>query len=650
MARLPGFEFRPQQLEMALALQKFLRDPEQTAFAVEAPTGVGKTFAVLVPTLLEAARHGTRILFLTAGIALQEQLIEKDLPRLRELLGLHFNFGLLKGRSHYVCLRLARGVTAVPSLFGAPDGETALSQWLEETETGDLAELKLPQGSPLLQGLTAGVRGCIGTSCPCRERCFVIRAYRSAQDWDLTVANYNLFFSHILEGGGAFPVRYDWLVCDEAHRLPDAVRSSSTIRVGSEAGAALFGARVQGFASFLKAHSMGNSELTARAERTRNALKDLFEALPARLPESGELQARDEDLLRRGTALAEELDSMLRPLRAVEDRFMSGDFSDRAALAEGAELVNWMDDVREFKRDLLWCLSVERFPNWAYWAESASGPRGQGGALMSKPVDSAEIVREALEKEDPEKAIFTSATMTLPAGPAESPLGGFEFWARESGVWPDGYLMVDSPFDLQNQMEVLVIDVGMKVGERGYDDRMCRIMEKLCDENGGRSLVLLSSLRLMNAFARRMRSGERADRRPYSVLVQGDMPQRQLLRRFIEDETSTLIGSVSFREGIDVPGEGLTQVIIDRIPFPHPNDPMVRARDALEGGKSFVRVTLPTVKMLLRQAAGRLIRSSSDHGRVVLLDGRAVEKRGWGILEALPPCRCRRLTVNGGGS
>ena len=639
LSRLPGYEFRAQQLEVALTVEKFLRGPGVT-LAVEAPTGVGKTFAVLVPALREARQFGTRILFLTAGITLQEQLIGKDLPRLRQLLGFDFTFGLLKGRSNYVCLRLARNA-ASPSLFEAEDGEgeiVPLARWLEETETGDLAERG---NSALLQNISAGDQNCIGPACPCRDRCFVIRAYRRAQDWDLVVANYHLFFSHILEGTGNFPVRYDWLICDEAHRLPDAARSSATVRAGAENVLSLLGPRnLQGFTPFLPGDA--KDALPPLAEKARDELQKLFSGLAAS-PPSGGLQAPDEGLLQRGRTAAALLDDLLRALRPFEDRFMMGDISDKRDLARGAEMMNWIDSVREFKRSLLWCLSVEQFPRWAYWAETSLPDRGSfagrlHAALMSKPVDAAEIIQEVLKKEAPDKAIFTSATLTL-AG------GSFDFWSREAGIVPDESLVVSSPFDFRQQMEVLVVDAGLGVMEKGYDERMCRVMEKLCDGNGGRTLVLLSSMRLLKAFARKMRAKER----PYNILVQGDMPQRQLLRRFAEDETSILIGSVSFREGVDVPGEGLTQVIIDRIPFPHPSDPLVRARDVLEGGKGFVRVTLPTARMFLRQAVGRLIRSTSDHGRVVLLDGRAVDKKNWGILSAFPPCRVRKLKVREAG-
>ncbi|MCR4817673.1 MAG: ATP-dependent DNA helicase [Fretibacterium sp.] len=646
LSSLPGYEFRPQQLEVAQTVENFLRGPG-AALAVEAPTGVGKTFAVLVPALREARQLGTRLLFLTAGITLQEQLIGKDLPRLRQLLGFDFTFGLLKGRSNYICLRLARNA-AEPSLFEAEGGEgelVPLARWLEETETGDLAERG---NAASLQALSAGAQNCIGPACPCRDRCFVIRAYRRAQDWDLVVANYHLFFSHILEGTGNFPVRYNWLICDEAHRLPDAARSSAAVRAGADNVLSLMGARnLQGFAPFLP--ESVRDTLPPLAGKAREELQKLFSSLADSLP-SGGLQAPDEGLLQRGRSAVALLDDLLRSLRPFEDRFMMGDISDRRDLARGAEMMNWIDSVREFKHSLLWCLSVEQFPKWAYWAETSLTGRGSlagrpHAALMSKPVDAAEIIQEVLKKEAPDKAVFTSATLTLTGGGhGSSPSASFDFWSRESGIMPDESLVVSSPFDYRQQMEVLVVDAGLGVMEKGYDERMCRVMEKLCDDNGGRTLVLLSSLRLLNAFARKMKGKER----PYAILVQGDLPQRQLLRRFAEDETSILIGSVSFREGVDVPGEGLTQVIIDRIPFPHPSDPLVRARDVLEGGKGFVRVTLPTARMFLRQAVGRLIRSSSDHGRVVLLDGRAVEKKNWGILSAFPPCRVRRLTVREG--
>ena len=309
----------------------------------------------------------------------------------------------------------------------------------------------------------------------------------------------------------------------------------------------------------------------------------------------------------------------------IEDRFATGGFENDAGLGEAAALISWIGDLQEYKRAALWCLKVENFPNWSYW-------RG-ANALTSAPVVCADIVRDALESEGPDKSILISATLSV--------TGDFSFWTRETGVRPDKTLVVESPFDYVNQMEILVVDIGTPVGAQGYDDKICRVVRRLCDENDGRSLVLLSSLRLLRALAGRMKD------RPagYEVLVQGDEPQRDLLRRFREVESSVLIGSVSFREGVDVPGEGLTQVIIDRIPFSHPSDPIAHARGVLEGRESFVRTALPSAKMFLRQAAGRLIRASSDHGRVALLDSRVLDRREWKIPESLPPCKYRRLSI-----
>ncbi|MDR3264842.1 MAG: ATP-dependent DNA helicase [Synergistaceae bacterium] len=625
--RLDGYEYRPQQLEFALAVQDFLLAPSGTVMAAEAPPGVGKTFAVLIPAILRALAEGRHILFLTASIALQEQLIGKDLPALVSVLGRGFSYGLLKGRNNYACLRksmLLRGGLWLPSSDATPGPD--IDRWVEETDSGDLAELALTPSHPAWQQMSAAARTCLGSSCPFRERCFVTRALRHAQDWQVVVANYHLFFSHLLGGRGSFPVQYDWLICDEAHRIPDAARNASTIEFGVEDGMSLLRSRTfSAFESLFAAQGVGVSLFQERAELCRNALGAVFSLAEIRCRPGEGISERSEELFHKGEELASELDGLLTLLRGIEDRFMAGAFENSSELGEVASVVKWADEVREFRSAMLWCLKVEHFPAWGYW-------RG-ANAMMSSPVVCSDIIRDALLAEAPEKSVMLSATLSL--------AGDFAFWTRETGIQPDKTLVVESPFDFEKQMEILVVDIGMSVASEGYDDRICRVMERLCDKNGGRSLILLSSMRLLRTFAARMRGRER----DYEVLVQGDLPQRDLLRRFREDETSVLVGSVSFREGVDVPGDGLTQVIIDRIPFPHPFDPLVQARNVLEGRKAFMKVTLPNAKMFLRQAVGRLIRSSADHGRVVLLDGRALDRREWKILENLPSCQYRRLHV-----
>jgi ATP-dependent DNA helicase DinG len=308
-------------------------------------------------------------------------------------------------------------------------------------------------------------------------------------------------------------------------------------------------------------------------------------------------------------------------------RFLSRVREKDLDLQEGlkAEFTAWKDEFRQAFDDFAWCLEVECYPQWAYWWD--------GDSLLSAPTRCDGMVREAVDQMEPRSLVATSATMTLE--------GDFDFWVRETGLEPSETLWLDSPFNLGEQMQIWVVDVGLRVTENGYDDRVARVVERLCEENGGSTLVLLSSLRLLNVVAERMRRKQRA----YTVLVQGDLPRSFLLEQFREDVSSVLVGSVSFREGIDVPGEGLSQVIIDRIPFPHPRDPLVQARDDLEERKGFGRVTLPTAKLLLRQATGRLIRSSGDRGRAVILDSRVVDRGGWRVVQSLPEVPFRRMVV-----
>jgi ATP-dependent DNA helicase DinG len=221
--------------------------------------------------------------------------------------------------------------------------------------------------------------------------------------------------------------------------------------------------------------------------------------------------------------------------------------------------------------------------------------------------------------------------------------GDMSYWERETGLAADEKVVLDSPFPLARQMEIWVVDIGLTVTDTNYDDRVARVVEKLCDMNGGKTLVLLSSHRLLKKVGIRLRLKEK----PYKILVQGDAPPGFLAEAFRKDLSSVLVGSVSYREGVDVPGEGLTQVIIDRIPFQHPRDPLLRTRRALYGGRLFPEIVLPMAKMYLKQAAGRLIRTASDSGRVVILDDRVLTREDWDIPEALPRVGFRRVKLSG---
>ena len=600
-------------------------------FAAEAPPGIGKTFALLVPAMLYLSEtendESKRILVLTAGITLQEQLIAKDIPNLNSLLELDMPYGLLKGRRNYVCLRKAANLDNSGYLDFNQDGGHAslvISEWLRVTERGDLSELSMAPDSPAILHVASSSKSCLGNNCPfMRGSCFVHKNFRIAQDWKIVVANYHLYFSHAVIGG--FPVSYDILICDEAHRISDCARSVIAVEASGDDAKRLFRPRqIQPYEQFLSKFSINLQEVLEKMDLCRVHAESLYDLL--QLFRDGESMTRqDEGFIKKVKELSASIDAMLRPMQLLDDAAADGAFNENYNSKEAAEVLNWKREVKEFEQALLWCASVGKFPEWAYWRT--------GNAVCSAPVKCPEIVSEAISIGKPEKSFFISATLTIE--------NDFDFWIRETGIEPDKTLVVDSPFDFLSQMNGVIIPVEERVGSPSYDDLAARAVEKLCEVNGGRTLVLLSSIRLMRVVASRMK--RRA--REYNVLVQGEHSQASLLKRFREDETSVLIGCVSFREGVDIPGDGLTQVIIDRIPFPHPRDPLTQARGELEGRDSFMRVTLPMAKMFLRQAVGRLIRNKTDKGQVVILDGRVLDRKDWKVLECLPKSKFTRMII-----
>ncbi len=628
-ANLEGFEHRPQQERLSEAVQEVLESGRGTLLAAEAPPGVGKTFAFLAPAMVWADKEGGAILVLTSSITLQEQLISKDLPTLRDVLGIPVSFGLLKGRGNYACLRKASELGDEGFLSFGDGGEASrtILSWLALTEDGDLSEVPLPPGNPAVERIAGSFRGCLGPRCPYRERCFIQRALRNASRWQVIVANYHLFFAYALGHGGGFPISVQAILCDEAHRMAEAASSVSSVVVSRDdwmrhlrrvpspcldlAGSKSIGYDPEGHSGMVRAIS--------------EAARAFFDRLDSLGPAGGVFTDPPDSLRRDGSHLMD----LVAPISTVARRFREY-IGDMGMLGEdiakdGAEYLSWTQTLDEMVSSLKWCLEVSDYPRWTYWREN--------GALASSPSWCGDILPGAFGGAEAPPMVALSATMAVD--------GEFDYWARETGLSPDRTLLLGSPFDLERQMEMAVVDLDIPVTERGYDDRVCRVVRKLCRENGGRTLILLASTRLLKRVGAYLKKNEDG----YVVLVQGDLPRTELLRRFREDETSVLVGTVSFREGVDVQGESLTQVIVDRIPFPHPDDPIQVARRDLDGPSCFVRSVLPSAKMHLRQAVGRLIRSGSDRGRVVILDGRVLSKKDWRIVESLPNVPLRRVRV-----
>lgn len=618
---LPGFEYRPQQEILAERVMSCLVNGDGGVLLAEAPTGTGKTHALLVPSIFWSLENDKQVLFLTSGIPLQEQIVNRDLPDLCYCLGVEeLPFGLIKGKQNYLCRLRGKeiGERELLSLM-EPDLVNDLVAWMEKTETGDFSELALPPNHPVITSVSAASEICRGNGCPFRESCFLRRVVQQAQDWKIIVANYHLFFSYSASSGRGFPVLFDAILCDEAHRLTEAARSAATMGATAEDWARImdFGrARVFPRMDWISDHD--REKLVSLAEGVKRESERLFQLWRKEI-RHGEIFTDEAGPPGSSGELLDQAEALLQAAGTPPER---DGIDDREA---GALFSQWRDGVDEISRYTGWCSRVDHYPQWAYWWD--------GKGVNSSPTFCGDLIREWFFPRPLDALVAVSATMAIG--------DDFSFWEQETGLDPTERLVLDSPFDLKEQMSIWVVDLGVPVTDESYDGLVARIAEQLCDDNSGSTLVLLSSIRLLRTVSERLRSKER----PYRVLVQGELPRNELLRLFRHDLSSVLVGSVSFREGIDVPGEGLTQVIIDRIPFPHPSDPVLVTRRALEGERMFFGNILPRAKLLLKQAAGRLIRSKSDRGRVVILDGRVLSRGGWKITEALPKVGYRRVEV-----
>ncbi|MFA0889306.1 MAG: ATP-dependent DNA helicase [Synergistales bacterium] len=628
LSGMRGFEFRPQQAEMARKTWDLLNSGKGGILAMEAPTGVGKSFALLIPSLLWALEEDRAVMLLTAGHALQEQLVSKDLPFLQELLPGPFRYGTLKGRRNYLCLRRSLELDSGGFLSFGDGGTTSAGvlQWSRETKTGDLSELDLPESHPVLGMIAASREGCLGMLCPFREECHLQRLYLEAREWHLIVANYHLFFSHLDGGERSFPISFDALLCDEAHRIPEAARSAASRSASPERFRRILSPRhLNSLEKSFRCLRISEGNLQAEWGRAALGVERLFNRLS--------LLPKDQWLFKEPlTEFRHDLEDSSKSLTAEAERFISSVPKDVEKPPSIGTAPDWAEGLAtaaqlvEAFEEFAWCLDVARYPHWATWWD--------GAQIQSAPVLAGPSVREALLSVQEVPIVCSSATLSVG--------GSFDFWENEAGISPQECLVLDSPFDLPSQMSIWVVELELRVMECGYDEKASRVIEKLCEENGGRTLVLCSSRRLVDAVSRRMKRKERR----YRLLCQGEAPKGELLETFRTDETSVLIGSLSFREGIDIPGEGLTQVILDRIPFPHPDDPLVRARRDLEGREAFSRSTLPMSRLFLRQAFGRLIRRKTDLGRVVILDGRALGRPDWRIFQDFPGVPIRRIRLS----
>lgn len=602
--RLPGYSPRAPQLAMAERIAEAIAGRE--TLICEAGTGTGKTFAYLVPALL----CGGKVLISTGTRNLQDQLFHRDLPQMRGALGIPTRTALLKGRANYLC-RYRLKLTLDDPLRQDPALRTHLRQvqdWSRGTRRGDIAELTIAEDSPVWSAVTSTTDNCLGQACPDLADCHLAAARREAQAADLVVVNHHLFCADLAlkdEGFGEILPGVDCFILDEAHQLP-------------EIAAAFFGVRVSARQILDLVHDTELEyrreagdvpQLPERAAALRRAVQDLRLAL-------GEGDRRgpwqefesDPEVPRALAGLQRRLTALTEGLRAVCGRGKGLD----ACLLRAVEL-----DQR------LKGFAVSPEPDRVRWFEV----QGRGLRLHQTPLEVAGAFRHQFERQRA-AWVFTSATLAVG--------DSFAHFARQLGIAKARTLRWDSPFDYARQALWFVPRGLPEPSAPGYNAAVLDLVCELLDYSRGRAFVLFTSHRALREVAAGL-----ADRVAYPILVQGSVPRAELLRRFRELGNAVLLGTSSFWEGVDVPGEALSCVIIDRLPFASPGDPVLSARiEALRrsGGNPFAEVQLPAAVIALKQGAGRLIRGAADRGVLVVCDPRLLRRTyGHTFLASLPP-------------
>ena len=625
---LPGYEHRHDQLAMAREVASALE--ARRYLVVEAGTGTGKTLAYLVP----AALSGRKVIISTATKNLQEQIWQKDLPLLAEKGGLEVEAAYLKGRANYYCLARGEKFAQNPT-FPARD-EAALypriADWARSTMTGDRSEIDLPDHYGAWRELSASGETCLGKECQRYEECFVTLARARAAQADVVLVNHHLFFADLAmrtsRAGVEVLPAYDAVIFDEAHALAEVASEYFGLMVSSYRVEELARDAQRAVADrpdLMRLVKDRTAELTKAGERFFGAVAASMGASPAPQPAHRSRGAREWRPASRGDlklALSAEL---LAPAEADQGRLDAAleDVRDIFAEADVATLAGIARRAAELRVELGAVTSMKE-PSRVYFAES----RGRGVFLRALPVDVAEELVERLYRRV-DTAIFTSAT--LAAG------GKLDYFRREVGLAPEfdvAEAVFPGPFDYARQAALFVPSELPEPSHPSFFEAAAALIRELTAVTGGRAFVLSTSTRGMNALAGHLRD------LPYQVLLQGERPKAKLLQAF-RDEPSVLFATQSFWEGVDVPGDALSLVVIDKLPFAPPGDPVVAARTrALEaaGRDAFSELSVPAAALSLKQGFGRLIRTRQDRGLVAVLDRRMVTKDyGRAFLATLPP-------------
>lgn len=597
----PGYEVRSGQIKMAAAVDHAIGNDRH--LMMEGPTGSGKSYAYMVPAIYHASEHGKRVLVATANIALQEQIVAKDLPALARLLPWKFTFALIKGGNNYLCCSKFDEVASEGGFLGETavdaDAAAAVHEWARTTKTGDVSELPTIPPPKVWMRYSSSTDDCKGKDCRYREQCYAQAAREAADSADVVVTNYHMLCADLAvrsatDGNASVLPDHDVVICDEAHALADIGRQ-------------FFGFKVHAGQISWLARALRDTDAKLSDDARREA--DKFFAELAAYRKSGKYKVR----FRRPPPL--DANGVLNALNEMHDHFKmrarnAEDKDKKAGLSNRAARCGTIaSQIRE-------ALAV-RDRSSVYYIED-DGRRCQ---LCMSPVSVAETLgRELFE---PFTVICTSATLATD--------GNFNHVALEIGCKDYDQIIGASPFDMEHQAALIVPMDMPDPREQTYTAAVAEHVRQAIDIADGRVLGLFTSYRNLNAaHARCSGNGHR-------VLRQGDGPRTQLIDEFRRDVRSSLLGTDSFWEGVDVPGESLSCVVMDRLPFTTPDDPVMDALSERDPDGWFMKYSVPAAIIAFKQGFGRLIRTRTDRGVVVCLDARLRTKAyGRMFLRSLP--------------
>ena len=604
---IPGFQPRQAQVDMAVAVANAIKSQGQVV--VEAGTGTGKTFAYLVPALLS----GKKVIISTGSKNLQEQLYHRDLPLMTDALGFHGKVSLLKGRSNYLCLdRLSRQMVeshhhnADPALLSQL---VKVRSWTSETKTGDLGDCDaIAEDSPIIPTITSTNDNCLGKDCPSYTDCYVLKARKKAMDSDVVVVNHHLFLADLAikeTGFGELIPEADVFIFDEAHQLPDIASQYFGQSISSR--------QIQELSKDIEISYRTEAKDMRQLQKVAEKLVQSAMDLRILLGESG-FRGNWRDAIA-SPAVAREVERLQESLTFALDvlKLALG----RSQLLDAA-----------FERATLLKSRIDRvcdvsITGYSYWFDTT--PRHF--SLHITPLSVSDKFNEQMELKQG-AWIFTSATLAVN--------GDFGHFTSRLGIKPASQMSLPSPFDYQNQARLCVPRYLPEPNSQGLADKLVRMLAPIIEQNQGRCFFLCTSHAMMRELGERFR--QILD---IPVLLQGETSKQRTLTEFMELGNALLVATGAFWEGIDVRGDALSCVIIDKLPFTAPDDPLLKARIEdcrLRGGDPFAQVQLPDAVITLKQGVGRLIRDKKDFGALIICDNRLVTRDYGGVfLASLPP-------------